>query len=67
MHPADKAEMAAFVTVVVSAVFVALTFIGCYDANSPNLPPCDASAGGYTGTDGCFTQRRPADGGPDAR
>lgn len=42
---------------------------GCYDVNSPNLPPCPDGGNGYTDPSGCFERIRRdiLDGGRDAR
>lgn len=42
---------------------------GCYDAKSPNLPPCPDGGAGYTDPAGCFERIRHdlLDGGHDAR
>jgi len=44
---------------------LALAF-GCYDANSPHLPPCPEGGVSYTDPAGCF-EHRLHDGGYDAR
>lgn len=57
-----------------TVLYVTLAFVlcggalvwGCYDANSPHLPPCPDGGSGYTDPLGCFAQRV-TDGGPDAR
>lgn len=63
-HPADVAQVAATVSIFAFVVIAALSF-GCYDANSPHLPPCPEGGVGYTDPLGCFSQT--FDGGRDAR
>lgn len=64
-HPATLAQIAAVLAVFAFVVILALS-LGCYDANSPHLPPCPDGGSGYTDPLGCFAQRV-TDGGPDAR